>query len=344
MVFSGGGAFAAWEIGCLAAIVAREHGMPSTVIGTSAGAVNAAGVCSGYSPEELEAFWTGLRSRDVYRRRYVEWAAAGLNLVYHAARTRDLPRALRRAARQVQSIFDPAPLRDTFRRLFEDRVEAFFDSEMSFAVPMTDLVLGRSLTIYKEGKNYSGPSPRSSSTRLVVRLERGVDEIVDTLMGTTAIPLLFSPHEMKVSSGEILHCFDGGILRNCPIAPAVELGEKKIYVLVPCPAVPRWPSGIVDIFSSLLETWTAASFESQLELVAQINDAKRAARQEPIDVRTIRPAIPLETYGVGPFSFGEHVGEIVESGRRDAEESFARGQAERNRNPRAIIAMPARSA
>ena len=68
-VLSGGGSLGAVQAGMLQALAARGF-EPDLVIGTSAGALNAAYVAGyGTSPEaldELAAIWTGLRRRDVF--------------------------------------------------------------------------------------------------------------------------------------------------------------------------------------------------------------------------------------------------------------------------------------
>jgi len=68
-VLSGGGSLGAVQVGMLQALAARGV-EPDLVIGTSAGALNAAYVAGyGTSPEALDdlaAIWTGLRRRDVF--------------------------------------------------------------------------------------------------------------------------------------------------------------------------------------------------------------------------------------------------------------------------------------
>src|ERR1700722_7474751 len=68
VVFSGGGAFGAWEVGAYDEILSRHHGHPPTIVtGASAGALNAAAICAGVSPADLQKLWTGLTPDKVYR-------------------------------------------------------------------------------------------------------------------------------------------------------------------------------------------------------------------------------------------------------------------------------------
>ena len=56
VVFSGGGALGAWEVGCLHSLLRRhETKYPLVVAGASAGALNAAGLALGMTVGELHA-------------------------------------------------------------------------------------------------------------------------------------------------------------------------------------------------------------------------------------------------------------------------------------------------
>lgn len=68
-VLSGGGSLGAVQVGMLQAL-AERHVTPDLLVGTSAGAVNAAFVAGrGTGPaalHELQELWTGLRRRDIF--------------------------------------------------------------------------------------------------------------------------------------------------------------------------------------------------------------------------------------------------------------------------------------
>lgn len=68
-VLSGGGSLGAVQVGMLQALTARGV-EPDLLVGTSAGALNAAYVAghgvSGASLDDLEAIWSSLRRRDVF--------------------------------------------------------------------------------------------------------------------------------------------------------------------------------------------------------------------------------------------------------------------------------------
>ena len=55
VVFSGGGALGAWEVGCMRELVAHHGGkLPRVMSGASAGSLNAAAFASGLSLDQVE--------------------------------------------------------------------------------------------------------------------------------------------------------------------------------------------------------------------------------------------------------------------------------------------------
>ncbi len=67
-VLSGGASLGAVQVGMLAALARRGIG-PDILIGSSAGALNAAFIATGAWPEnirELERIWLGLRRTDIF--------------------------------------------------------------------------------------------------------------------------------------------------------------------------------------------------------------------------------------------------------------------------------------
>jgi NTE family protein len=80
-VLSGGGSLGAVQVGMLQALTARGV-QPDLLVGTSAGALNAAYVAghgvSGTCLDDLEAIWSGLRRRDVFPLQPARMAAAAL--------------------------------------------------------------------------------------------------------------------------------------------------------------------------------------------------------------------------------------------------------------------------
>src|SRR5688500_11843576 len=77
LVLSGGGATGAFEVGVVAAM--EEAGLRAEVLsGTSAGALNAAGLACGLDAAALGRLWTSERGTDVFRLRADLWNLVNL--------------------------------------------------------------------------------------------------------------------------------------------------------------------------------------------------------------------------------------------------------------------------
>lgn len=154
IVFSGGGAKAAYEAGIALALAERQV-VPGAVAGTSSGALSALMVAAGEA-ERLAALWRSVRREDVF-----EFRAAtifgGLLPGWLA-----LP-----VLRTTRSLLDPAPLRETLaRRIDLARVRT---SPVQLLIVATDLLSGE---------------PRRFDNRTVT---------VDALVASSTVPGLLPP-------------------------------------------------------------------------------------------------------------------------------------------------------
>ena len=158
VVFSGGGAKAAYEAGL--ALALHERGVvPAAVAGTSSGALNAVLVATG-DAERLAGLWRTLRREDVFR--YPAATVFGgllpgwLGLAY---------------LRHAHAVLDPTPLRRT--------IERHVDLARLREAPVRLLILAADLV--------SGQPRRFDNATLTV----------EALMGSVTIPAVFPvvPHE-----------------------------------------------------------------------------------------------------------------------------------------------------
>ncbi|MDZ4835235.1 MAG: patatin-like phospholipase family protein [Candidatus Melainabacteria bacterium] len=94
------------------------------------------------------------------------------------------------------------------------------------------------------------------------------DDLIDVLMASSAIPLLFPPRRLH---GE--GCWmDGGLVRNTPIQAAISLGATEIYaVLVEPNSVDTCPTSMMQLVSRLLEIVFDHSARSGIAHVTQHN-------------------------------------------------------------------------
>jgi NTE family protein len=181
-VLAGGAALGAMQAGMVHALYERGIA-PDLLIGTSAGALNAAFLASRpatvATAQELAAVWRGLRRSDILPLR-----PATLIIALAGRRDHLIPdRALRRLAA---------------RHLPLDRLE---QAAIPLHLVAFDLLAGTE-----------------------VRLSDG--PLADAVLAAAAIPGVLPPVRWR---GRLLA--DGGIADNTPVAHAVALGARRIYVL-----------------------------------------------------------------------------------------------------------------
>ncbi len=303
IVFSGGGALGAWEVGCYKAILSRyKNQPPSIVTGASAGAINAAGVCAGLTPGTLEKLWKELKPEKVYSKKLDENAS---QVIVKALLGRTVTNQIQDIANKYNSIYSTEPLEKTFEDIFSDNYPTFRQSRIKCAFSLTNLTTSRPTFFFNSP---SRPHDNSSSDWIKIDSSR---MLIQGLMGTTALPLLFPPF-----AGQY---FDGGVLMNQPITPAIKLGAKIIYVLIPKAEGLSPATSLVNIAETLCETWIGTSLMSQLEIIKVTNDISNHMNQEGIAICVIRPQEDLGSkYGVNLLAFGEKVRELISDGNSSA--------------------------
>jgi predicted acylesterase/phospholipase RssA len=305
IVFSGGGALAAWEVGCYRAIRMR-HGdnLPAIVSGASSGALNAAGVCVGMQAATLKDVWAQMKNADVYQARFGGWIFT--KLAAKAVRIGVQDAVFEFLSRQ-QSVFDASPLVDTLRRELRNYEQPFEQSSVRLAVSATNLTLNRKQVFYKMPPQIclpaNAPRPDTDWRRI-----GGIDSLVDALVGSTALPILFSPWT---------HFFDGGIMLNQPISPALRIFKPDIlYVIIPSAESLGQTGDLIQLGSTLLTVWLRMSLDLQIERIKLINNVIRPKTgKRKIRLCVIRPSQDLgRRFGVSLLQFGKKVDELENAG------------------------------
>jgi predicted acylesterase/phospholipase RssA len=284
------------------------------VTGTSAGALNAAAVAAGIDPLALREVWRSISPSEVYTPRIRR--AHGLELALKSAvnatasyfldllkRSPDLSfsreygRALGKATAGIPSILDTHPLQYTIKSVLAPRSQQLLGTTKSLVLCATD-ARAQDRVYY-----YLGVPPVRQNRAW--KSINSLDEAVDALMASTAIPLVFQSRNGQ---------YDGGLTRNQPLSPAMAYTVSNIYVIIP--GLPReFPVlGTVDIASSLLAYLTSASLGHQLDLARLENTFRRAfpattpqrsARRQPCAVKIIRPVQDLgQKFSMHLLSFG----------------------------------------
>lgn len=236
LILSGGGARAAYQVGVLKAIAAllREQGWPAShnpfpiICGTSAGALNAAGLACraddfGEALDRLLSVWQHCRAEQVYR-------ADSLGVIRSGARWLSLMSfgwLLRRwRTNPPVSLLDNTPLVTLLHRLLDlPRLDAALDSGAldALAVSASSYSSGNHLTFYQSRHEIM---PWLRSQRLAQRTQLNVEH----LLASSAIPLIF-PAVPLFREGACEYYGDGSMRQLSPISPGIHLGASRLLVI-----------------------------------------------------------------------------------------------------------------
>lgn len=320
VVFSGGGALASWEVGCYQHLLAsRNAELPACVTGASAGALNAAGICCGMSPAQLQGIWSNLRPSDVFLNN-ISYRSAAWALTRCAATSSIAP--LVQFANETSGVLDTTPLAKTIAAIFNGYETAFLTSPTWFAISLTNLTAQSKEMFYKVPPGTALPASFQQATlpKEQPPVWTPVTSYVllrQALMGTTALPLLFPPFGSY---------FDGGVLLNQPISPAIQIMDAlvdpentltepiDVFVLMPTPESLGVTTGLPSIANTVLTSWLSASLVSQIQTVKWRNKIRSLSGQGPIRLCVVRPSADLPAT---LLQFGKAVDAMVDQGRQD---------------------------
>ncbi|MFZ2737223.1 MAG: patatin-like phospholipase family protein [Burkholderiaceae bacterium] len=232
LVLMGGGARTAYQVGVLQALAAMfklqpqlSRNFPFQILaGTSAGAINAA-YLAGHAELGIDAFahlasfWTGLRSRDIYRLNVSP--LVGISKLFAAW-------SLVRQARRHGAILDSMPLVDTLHHCIAlNGIESALQSNTIKALAVT-------ASSYTSGVHWtfchtSHDSPLSAWS-LPGRRAEFQPLTIEHLMASAAIPFLFPATPLWVD-GHREFFGDGAMRQTSPLAPAMQLRANKLLVV-----------------------------------------------------------------------------------------------------------------
>lgn len=298
LVLSGGGAAGAFDAGVVE-VLERLGVRPTILSGTSAGALNAAGLAHGLDAGALAAVWRATRAGDVYRLRRDVW---------RLPRPRGLLAGDGLGSRLLDSVgwshlFSTKPLRETLvGALGGERVDV--QPGVVLAVSAVEVGTGELVRFVSE-------LPREARRG---RRFREVAVTVDHLMATAAIPLVF-PAERADDAA----FWDGGLVAYTPLAPALAY-EPDVTVVVssatrrrPAPA----PRTLGEGLGLLIDNVLANSLAGDLACARRINRllAEERGRDEPrpVDLVVVEPT-------------GENLGDPLDFSREAAEHRLAVGR------------------
>ena len=373
LVLSGGGARGAFQVGAYERLLEdpRFATGPAVLSGTSAGGINAALIAAGKSPREMLQFWKSIADdppvtasaaffgsalRTLARlslEEAVRWLGTPLPLRTFLHRVKNhrslrpgsvlalwveflLTARFELVSRFLEGIREPfvvdtAPLRARLVDVFGG--ERVPNRGVRLALNTVDVHSGRVVRFV------TAPAPVTRSADYIV-----VDAItVDMVLASASIPLLFPP----VRVGQHL-LWDGGLLVNTPLAPAVALGAEEIVtVLVTEPAEPH-PGPFAHFGRAVertVDSFLENAYNIDRKLLLERNRVTRLQRgryREVILYEAVRP-VRAAFFNAGSYLYFERriLGALYDAGRRAAGAWLAAGpRVDHLDEPAAALALP----
>lgn len=271
LLLTGGGARAAYQVGVLkgiASLAPPTHPIPFRILcGTSAGAINVAGLASYASNfhlgvKNLELIWSNFATHHVYQSSRFELYGHLLSRIGRLFQSDS-------SQRPAASLFNNQPLRELLNEVISfERINRHIHKGYLRAVAITasSYNSGDSVSFYegvKQHKNWQRAKRRGCRTRLNT----------EHLMASAAIPLVFPAIQVQQE-----FYGDGSVHQIAPLSPAVHLGASKILVISLTQAdnkqehkPPLGPSS-ATIVGHLLDTIFADTLNSDLERLNRVNN------------------------------------------------------------------------
>lgn len=311
LVMTGGGARGAYQAGVLKRIGEipriKSLGNPFPIMGgTSAGAVNGAGLamgCSDFSlaTQVLARLWANLKPTDVFRCDVLSQARNSLTWIM------DLSFGAIIGGGNARSLLDATPLRHYLHAHLDcDRIQDNIKRGHLYALTI-------SATNYNSGKSYlfiqgaKGHPMWNRSRRVTLATKITVEHVC----ASAAIPLVFQPVRLETAKGTAF--FGDGCLRlQQPLSPIIRLGAERILAIgVRCENLehqeessdqkdPSLAQVMGVLFNVMFLDHLATDVEhlerlNQLLETGQISQAKleRCEKMRPLTVLQITPSVDL---------------------------------------------------
>lgn len=311
LVLMGGGARTAYQAGVLHALstmlslqggAAGERFPFSILVGTSAGALNAAFLASRAGEglqafAQLAAFWTTLRSSHVYKLKVPAWI-----------RSSRIAAALflSQQVRAQQALLDNTPLVDTLHRTISlGRIEQALQDRTLRAVAVTASSYSSGvhwtfcqMAAGRQSDLWSRPGRRAEFQPITI----------EHLMASSAIPFLFPATPLWVD-GHPEFFGDGSMRQSSPLSPALHLGAGKVLVIgVGQPERAGFVGGGNGAsvtgrpsLGAIAGHAMASVFQDTLQAdVEQAQRVSKTVRQMPREIAAIMPYRPVDILAIAP--------------------------------------------
>lgn len=358
LVLSGGGARGAFQVGVWKVLYEEGlGGLPDVVSGTSAGAINGALIAAGLSPREMLDFWLDLADKPPVEANAeffesldaaIARIASGHFVRSFARRKRELlvgaeivrKHGLRGSKRAMVLEFLMTARFDVVSKILDGITTSYLFSTASFRTRLERVIGPRGISsrhvklalntvdVRTGGVVRIVNHPPDKKSAAAARRYRVHERITpEMVLASASIPLLFN----GVRVGQEL-LWDGGLLVNTPIAPAVALGARRLVpVLVTAGGVdateepPTFGAAIERLADAFLENAYVADRKLLLERNALA--AKLPDELQVVDLyRPIRPT-SSRTFNAGSYLFFERepMLRMYEAGIASARAWLARG-------------------
>lgn len=234
LVLTGGGARAAYQVGVLqgiAKLLGRQAHNPFPILcGTSAGAINAAGLACMAADFRaavaiLVRIWGNMHATDIYRADALGVGLAGARWLKALALGWLL-------GNPPRSLLDNAPLRELLARHldFSGIAKAIAEGALhAVSITASGYDSGESISFFQAE---SGVLPWKRVQRVGLRAELGIEH----LLASSAIPFVFPATRLHRE-----YFGDGSMRQLAPISPAIHLGAERVLVIGAGRSIERLP-------------------------------------------------------------------------------------------------------
>lgn len=224
LILTGGGARAAYQVGVLLAVAKlssnQRHNPFPILCGTSAGAINAAGIACladnfGKAVSILAGVWRNMHAHHIYRADAWGIGVSGIRWMSMLA----LGWLIRNPPR---SLLDSSPLRELLTRHLDFKgIERSISRGALHAVSISasGYESGESISFFQA---HPSAQPWRRVQRLGIRARIGVDH----LLASSAIPFIFPATRIHRE-----FFGDGSMRQLAPISPAIHLGADRVLIV-----------------------------------------------------------------------------------------------------------------
>jgi NTE family protein len=306
LVLSSGGARGAYEAGVLSVLLPelqRRGERPTVLVGTSAGALNAASLAADADQDadvavaRLVKRWRGLRHGDVFRS--ISGWQAPLTAAGYVGEVLGLP------GLNLPGLLDPEPLRGSLDRLLDwpsvrrNLHDGVLDCIAVVASPASN---PRSV-VFVEGEGHAGLPAGRTVEYVSATLS------TDHLMASAAIPMLFPAVRVEQPASIADWYYDGSARLSTALEPALELGADRIAVIGTHSVAPRrsgfWSDdhSRPDFADGALQLLTAMLIAPMIEDVRRLGQVNELVSSAGEAVAEHRRALHKKPYRHVPYMF-----------------------------------------